>query len=438
MLDVHRKISNKTQKVTGRDVQTTNMLAARAISEVVKTTLGPKGMDKMLVDVAKNIVITNDGMAILNEIEVRHPVAKMLIEVAQAMEREVGDGTSTAVVISGELLKESEKLLDQGVHPSLIAKGFRLASKKASEILNSTAIEIDLEDEKLLKKCLVTTLTGKMTEGLNRHLADILVDAFKHVITREEGKILFDKNDIKLLKKAGGNIKDTKLVQGIVLEKSRVYSSMPLKVENAKIALLKNELKTKKTEFNAEEQEKKRDKKIEITSPNQLQSFKKEEINILKNNIEKIKASGANVLFCRKGIDELAQYYLAKEDIFALRWVEEKDIKRLAKATDANIITKIDELGEKDLGYAEVVEEIKGPDVYEEMVHISGCKNPKSVSILIRGGSKHVIEDVKRAIEDCLGVLSLIVKNKKSIWWWRCARGRSRHAFKRLLKYYWE
>jgi thermosome len=391
-----------TTRTRGRDAQRTNIMVARVIAEAVKSTLGPKGMDKMLVDTIGDVVVTNDGATILKEMDVEHPTAKMMVEVAKTQENEVGDGTTTAVVLAGELLKNAEELLDQDVHPTIIANGYRMAAEKAQEILQEIAESIDVNDDEFLKKIAMTSMTGKGAELAKEYLADLVVKAVRAVAEKENGKYIIDTDDIKLEKKEGGAVEDTELINGIVIDKERVHPGMPRKVKDAKIALINAPLEIEKTEFDAE---------IRITDPNQLKAFIDEEERMLKEMVEKIKASGANVLFCQKGIDDLAQHYLAKEGIFAVRRVKKSDMEKLAKATGATIVTNIDDLSEKDLGYAGIVEEVKIGD--DEMVFVRECKDPKSVTILIRGGTEHIVDEVERALEDCLGVVPAAIRDGK-------------------------
>ncbi len=397
-------LSENAQRTYGRDAQRTNILAARIIAEIVKSTLGPKGMDKMLVDSLGDVVVTNDGVTILREMDVEHPAAKMMVEVAKTQEDEVGDGTTTSVVIAGELLKRAEELLDQDVHPTIIAKGYRMAAEKAEEILTGMAIDIDITNEELLKKVATTAMTGKGAEKAKDYLAELVVRAVKAVADELDGVVSIDPDHIKLEKKVGGGIEDTELVNGIVIDKERVHPGMPRRVEDAKIALVNAPIEIEKTEFDAE---------IRITDPNQLQAFIDEEERMLREMVEKIKNSGANVLFCQKGIDDLAQHFLAKEGIFAVRRVKKSDMEKLARATGARIVTSIDDLSGEDLGYAGVVEEVKiGED---ELVFVRKCRNPKSVTILIRGGSEHIVDEVERALEDCLGVVPAAIRDGKIV-----------------------
>ncbi|NOZ76093.1 MAG: thermosome subunit [Euryarchaeota archaeon] len=391
-----------TGRTLGRDAQRTNIMAARVIAEAVKTTLGPMGMDKMLVDSLGDVVVTNDGVTILKEVDVEHPAAKMMVEVAKTQEEAVGDGTTSAVVMAGELLKKAEGLLDQDVHPTVVARGYRMAAEKAQEILEDMATPIAPEDEKTLKKIAITAMTGKGAEKAREHLAEVVVKAVRAVADEDGDTITVDPDNIQIEKKEGGGIEDTELIQGIVLDKERVHASMPRRVEKARIALVNSALEVKETEIDAE---------IRITDPEQLRSFIEEEEKMLKAMVDRIKDAGANVLICQKGIDDLAQHYLAKEGIFAVRRAKKSDMEKLSRATGARIVTNIEDMSEDDLGYAGVVEEVKIGD--DEMVFVRDCKEPRAVSILVRGGSEHIVEEAERSIEDALGVVSSALKDRK-------------------------
>ncbi|MEG9195202.1 MAG: thermosome subunit beta [Candidatus Methanoglobus sp.] len=393
-----------TQRTVGRDAQRMNITAARIIAEAVRSTLGPKGMDKMLVDSLGDITITNDGVTILKEMDVEHPAAKMVIEVAKTQDNEVGDGTTTAVVIAGELLKKAEELLDQEIHPTVIAKGYRLASAKAMEILDNIAVPVDVEDRETLLKVVRTSITGKHAEVAVEHLANLVVDAIKIVAEKVDGKYKVDEDNVKIEKRHGGSIKDTQLVKGIVVDKEVVHPGMPKRVKNAKIAVLKASLEVKETETDAE---------IRITDPDQLQKFIEQEERMLKDMVDKIARAGANVVFCQKGIDDLAQYYLAKAGILAVRRVKQSDIEKIAKATGARILTDLREITPADLGEAELVEERKVGD--EKMVFIEGCKNPKAVTILVRGGSEHVVDEAERNLIDGIKVAKCVLESGKIV-----------------------
>jgi len=389
-----------TLRQTGKDAQKKNIAAAKVIADSIRTTLGPRGMDKMLVSSIGDVTITNDGVTILDEMEIEHPAAKMMVEIAKTQEEEVGDGTTTAVVLAGELLKKSEELLDQNIHPILIAKGFKMASIKALEILDEIGNKIDINDDEGMEKIAMTAMTGKSGETAKENLAKIAVQAIKMV--SENGKEKINKDDIKIEKKQGGSIDETELIKGLVIDKEVVHSGMPKRVKDAKILLIDMALEVKSTETDA---------KIEITSPDQMQGFLDQESKMLKEMANKIIKTGCNVVFCQKGIDDIVQHYLAKNKILAARRVKESDMSKLAKATGATIVTNIDEITEDDLGFAGIVEEKKIAG--EEMIFVKECKNPKAVSILIRGGTEHVVDEAKRAMEDAvLGVISTIELGK--------------------------
>ncbi|MHC1566932.1 MAG: thermosome subunit alpha [Candidatus Syntropharchaeia archaeon] len=390
-----------SERTRGKDAQDRNILAAKVVASAVRTTLGPKGMDKMLVDSLGDVVITNDGATILKEMDIEHPAAKMMVEIAKTQDDEVGDGTTTAVVLAGELLKQAEELLEQDVHPTVIAAGFRMAAEKACEILDSIGIEISSDDEEALKKLAQTAMTGKGAEVAREKLTDLAVKAVKAIVD-EDGTV--DIDNIQVEKKMGGSTDDSMLIEGMVIDKERVHPNMPKRVENAKIALINAALEIEKTEIDA---------KIEITSPDQLKSFLDEEERMLKEMVDKIAASGANVVFCQKGIDDIVQHYLAKAGILAVRRVKKSDMEKLARATGGKIITNVEEIEEKDLGEAGLVEERKiGED---EMIFVEECKNPKSVSILLRGGTEHVVDEIERGLHDALRVVGVAVEDKKQI-----------------------
>ncbi len=393
-----------TQRTVGRDAQRMNITAARVIAEAVRSTLGPKGMDKMLVDSLGDVVITNDGVTILKEIDVEHPAAKMIIEVAKTQDNEVGDGTTTAVVLAGELLKRAEELLDQDIHPAIIANGYRLASEKAIEVLNEIAISISKDDDEVLKKIASTAMTGKGAEVALEKLAEIAVKAVKMIAEEKDGKVEVNTDYIKIEKRQGGSIEETELVDGIVLDKEVVHPGMPKRIENAKILLLDSALEVKETEIDA---------KIRITDPEKLQKFIEQEEAMLKEMVDKISNAGANVVFCQKGIDDLAQYYLAKAGILAVRRVKKSDMEKLSKATGAKILTDLRDISSEDLGEAALVEERKIGD--EKMVFVTGCKNPKAVTILVRGGTEHVVEEIARGIEDAVRVVACAVEDGKVV-----------------------
>jgi thermosome len=357
-------------------------------------------MDKMLVDSMGDIVITNDGATILKELDIEHPAAKMVVEVAKTQDNECGDGTTSAVVIAGELLKKAEALIEQNVHPTVISNGFRLASQQAVKILKGMSIEVSLSDKKTLKLVAQTAMTGKGVGGERDALSDIAVDAVSSVTEKVDGKFRADIDNIQVEKKHGGSVSDTKLIKGLVLDKERVHPRMPQMVKNAKIALVDSALEIKKTEVEA---------KIQIRDPSQIQKFLDEEEKTLREMVMKVKKSGANVLICEKGIDDLSQHYLAKEGLYAVRRVKRSDMEKLAKATGGKIVTNLDDLSSNELGFAEQVEELKISDA--DMTFVTGCKNPKAVSILIRGGTEHVVDEVERALHDALKVVSVAIED---------------------------
>ncbi|MFH8080845.1 MAG: thermosome subunit beta [Candidatus Aenigmatarchaeota archaeon] len=383
-----------TLRTRGRSAQENNIAAAKAVADAVRTTLGPKGMDKMLVDSIGDIVITNDGVTILEEMEIEHPAAKMLVEVAKTQNEEVGDGTTTAAVIAGELLSKAGELLEQNIHPTVIIRGYNLALKKAIEILEGMAKPISIKDKEMLKKIARTSMSGKSGYGNLDKVGDLVVEAVTLVAEEKNGKIVIDRESIKREKKQGGSSEDTELIRGVIIDKEVVHPGMPKSVKEAKIALVDAALEVKETETDAQ---------IQITDPLKLQAFLEQEEKLLKDMVEKIAKSGANVLFCQKGIDDAAQHYLAKKGILAARRVKKSDMEALAKATGARIVTNLDDLEPKDLGYAKLVEEIKIGD--EQMIFVRDCKNPKAVSILVRGGTEHVVDEVDRAIEDAIGAV---------------------------------
>ena len=389
-----------TESTKGKTAQSNNIMAARAVADAVRSTLGPKGMDKMLVDSMGDIVITNDGATILKELDIEHPAAKMVVEISKTQDNECGDGTTSAVVIAGELLKKSEALIEQNVHPTVIANGFRLASLEAIKILKGIGIKVSPTDKKTLKLVAMTAMTGKSVGGERDKLADISVEAVSSVSEKSDGKYEADIDNIQVEKKHGGAVSDTKLIKGIVLDKERVHPRMPKSVKNVKIALIDSALEIKKTEVEA---------KIQIRDPMQMQKFLDEEENTIKEMVLKLKKSGATVIICEKGIDDMAQHYLAKDGIYAVRRVKRSDMEKLAKATGGKIVTNLDDLTSAELGAAETVEEVKIAD--SDMTFVTGCKNPKAVSILIRGGTEHVIDEVERALHDALKVVAVALED---------------------------
>ncbi|RLF43174.1 MAG: thermosome subunit [Thermoplasmata archaeon] len=391
-----------TKRERGKSAQYSNIMAARAIADAVRSTLGPKGMDKMLVDSMGDVIITNDGATILKEIDVEHPAAKMMVEVAKAQDEECGDGTTTAVVLTGELLKVAGELLEKNIHPTIIARGFKIAADKAVEILNSMAKPIKKDDVKTLKDIAITAMASKGASAAKDLLADIVVKAVRMVAEEINGKTVVDLDNIQITKKQGGSINDTQVIEGIILDKERVHEGMPKIVKNAKIALVNAPFEVKKTEVDA---------RIQITDPSQLQKFLDEEEAMLRKMVEKVKKAGANVLICQKGIDDIAQHFLAKEGIYAVRRAKKSDMEKLAKATGAKIVSNLDDLTPKDLGKAGVVEERKIGD--DRMTFIMDCKNPKAVSILIRGGTEHIVDELERALHDALSVVKVALEDGK-------------------------
>ena len=377
----------------GRDAQKNNIAAAKLISEVVKSSLGPRGMDKMLVDGLGDVTITNDGATILKEIDVQHPAAKMMVEISKATDNEVGDGTSSVVVLAGALIEKAEELITKDVHPTIIVDGYRKSAIKSIEIFNQIAQKIDGGNKSELIKVAKTSMQTKLVSKESNELSEIVVNAALQVSESNDSGYLVDIDDVKVEKKAGGSLRDTKLIKGIVLDKEVVHGGMPKRIEKAKIALVNSALEIEKTEFDA---------KINISSPDQMKMFLEEENKMLKSMVDKIISSGANVAICQKGIDDVAQHYLAKSNILAVRRVKESDMTKLARATGARIVNNLEDLSSKDLGSADLVEERKVET--DKWVFIEGCKHPKAVTILIRGGSQRVVDEADRSIHDALMV----------------------------------
>ncbi|MBS7614736.1 TCP-1/cpn60 chaperonin family protein [Candidatus Bathyarchaeota archaeon] len=388
----------------GKEAQHANIMAAKIIAEAVKSSLGPKGMDKMLVDSLGDVTITSDGRTILDEIDVEHPAAKMMVEVAKTQDDEVGDGTTTSVVIAGELLSKAEDLLNKNVHPTVIIDGYRKAADKALETLEKIAISVSPTDKKALKKVAMTSMGSKLVAENREQLADIAVDAVLHVAEKVGGEYKVDLDNIMVEKKAGESITDTKLIKGIVLDKEIVHPGMPKRIENAKIALLDLALEVEKTEFDA---------KINIETPEQMEAFLHEEENMMRDMVEKIAATGANVVICQKGIDDMVQHFLARKGISAVRRAKKSDMEKLAKATGGKVVTNLQDITEKDLGYAALVEERKIGD--DKMTFVEGCKNPRSVAILIRGGTERVVDEAERSVHDALCVVRDVVQEPKIV-----------------------
>ena len=394
-----------TERTRGKDAMENNIAAAKVIAEAVRTSLGPRGMDKMLVDQFGDVVITNDGATILKEIDVQHPAAKMMVEVAKTQDSEVGDGTTTSVILAGELLKRAEKLLQQKIHPTVITEGFRKAADKAVEILDSISIKSGIEDYDGLKNSGMTCMSSKIVSESKEMLAELCIEAIKAVAEKDEnGKWKADIEKVQIQKKEGESIDDTRLIKGIILDKEVVSPSMPKSVKDAKILLLQSAVEIEKTEF---------DSKLQITSPDQIQQFLDEEEKMLRTMAEKIKNSGANVLICQKGIDDMAQHFLSKAGILAIRRVKKSDIEKLAKATGGAIFTNLNDVTPDKLGYAGLVEERK--IMNDSWTFIEECKDPKSVVILIRGGTELIIDEVERAIHDTLCVIRDVVEDEKIV-----------------------
>jgi len=391
-----------SERSRGRDAQRTNIMAAQIVAETVKSALGPKGMDKMLVDSLGDVTITSDGRTILDRMDVQQPAAKMMVEVAKAQDAEVGDGTTTAVIVAGELLGKTEDLTDKGVHPTVIVDGYSKAADKAVETLEKIAIPVEPTEKEFLKKVAATSMASKLVSENKEQLAEIAAEAVLNVAQKVGDDYVVDLDDIMVEKKPGESVTETKLVEGLVLDKEVVHSGMPKRAEKAKIALLGSALEVKKTEFDA---------KINIESPEQMESFLREEENMLKAMVEKIVTAGANVVICQKGIDDMTQHFLARKGILAVQRTKESDMKKLGKATSGKIVTNLEGLTKSDLGYAELVEERKiGND---KMIFIEGCKNPRSVAILIRGGTERFLDEAERSVHDALCVVRDVVQEPK-------------------------
>jgi len=392
-------LKDGASQTKGRDAQRNNISAAKIIAEIVHTSLGPRGMDKMLVDSLGDVTITNDGATILKEIDVQHPAAKMLVEISKSTDNEVGDGTTSVVVLAGALLEQAESLLEQEVHPTIIVDGYRKAAKKAKQFIKSIAQQVTPNDKPILLKIAKTALQTKMVRKESDQLSDLVVKAVLAVAQKEGDSFTVDVDDIKVEKKAGGSIPDSSIIQGIVLDKEVVHSGMPKKVTSAKIALINTALEISKTETDA---------KINISNPQQMKSFLDEENKMLKNMVDKVIGSGATVAFCQKGVDDMAQHYLAKAGLLVVRRVKESDLTKLAKATGGKIVTNLDDLFEKDLGTSDIVEERKIEE--DRWVFVEGCKHPKSVTLLLRAGSQRVVDEVERSVHDAIMVVRDIME----------------------------
>jgi thermosome len=388
----------------GKEARKNNITAARVIAEAITSTLGPRGMDKMLVSSIGDTTITNDGAAILDEIDVEHPAAKMMVEVAKTQDDMVGDGTTTAVILSGELLKKGEELLEQNIHPTIVVSGYRKAALKAIEVLNKISIDVDLDDKETLKKVATTSMGSKAVGPSREHFADIVIEAIKLIAEKRGNKWVADIDNIQIVKKEGKSLQDTKLVKGIILDKEVVHSGMPKYVKNANIALVDTALEVKKTEFDAT---------VRIQDPSKMKAFLDQENNMLKEMVDKLASKGANVVICQKGIDDMAQHFLAKKGMLAIRRAKQSDMEKLSRATGGTIITNLADLNSKDLGYAKLVEERKIGD--DRMVFAEGCKDPKSVSILIHAGLERMVDEAERAMHDALSVVADVVEKNKVV-----------------------
>ncbi len=386
----------------GKEAQHSNIMAAKVVAETVKSALGPKGMDKMLVDSFGDVTITSDGRTILDEMDIQHPAAKMMVEVAKTQDNEAGDGTTTAVIISGALLDKAEALINKNVHPTIIIDGYKKASERALKILEKIAISVDLSSQDYLKKAAMTSMASKLVAEHRGYLADLAVKAILQVAEKEAGKYKADVDDIKVEKKPGESVRETKLINGIVLDKEVVHSGMPKRVENPKIALLDSALEIEKTEFDA---------KINIESPDQMDAFLKQEEAMLREMVNKITGTGAKVVLCQKGIDDMVQHFLSRKGILVVRRIKKSDMEKLSKATGGKVITNLDDIDPADIGYASLVEERKIGD--DKMTFVEGCKNPRAVTILIRGGTERIVDEAERSLHDALCVVRDIVEEPK-------------------------
>ena len=388
----------------GRDARRSNMMAAQIIAEVLKSTLGPRGMDKMLIDSLGDITITNDGATVLDEIDVQHPAAKMMIEVAKTMDDEVGDGTTTAVIFAGELLKKAEDLIDQNIHPSVIVSGYQKAAEKALETLNKLSLDVDMDDRETLMKLATTSLRSKTVSSSRVHLSSLVIDAIKQIIEERDGETIADVDNVQIVKKEGKSLEETELVRGIIIDKEVVHDGMPKRIEGAKIALVDAPLEIEKTEFDAE---------IRIRKPEAIKGFLDQESIMLRKMVDSVVGSGANVLFAQKGIDDVAQHFLAKAGVLAARRVKKSDMEKLSKATGAKVISNLVDLKASDLGSCELVEERKVGD--DKMVFVEGCSDPKAVAIFIRAGLERMIDEAERGIKDALYVISDVAELSKMV-----------------------
>lgn len=393
-----------TSRSKGRDAQYTNMMAAKIVSETVRSSLGPKGMDKMLVDGFGDVTITNDGATILQEMDIQHPAAKMMVEVAKTQDKEVGDGTTSVVVLAGELLAQAQALIDKEVHPTLIIDGYLKAAEKALEVYEELGMDVKPTDRAFLQKIAETSIAGKIVSDQKTYLAKIAVDAIVQVAEKTKDKYKVDIDDVKVQKKTGESITETKLIQGIIIDKEVVHPEMPKRVENAKIALFECPIEIEKTEFSA---------KINIEKPEEMKAFLDEETDMLKGMVDKIVNAGANVVLCQKGIDDIAQHFLARKGIMGIRRVKSSDMEKLSKATGGKVINNISILAKSDLGEAKLAEERKVGE--DKWVFIEGCKSPRAMTILVRGGSDRIVDEVERSFRDALMVVKDVIQEPKIV-----------------------
>lgn len=393
-----------TERSRGRDARKSNMMAAQIIAEVLKTTLGPRGMDKMLIDSLGDITITSDGATVLDEIDVQHPAAKMMIEVSKTQDKEVGDGTTTAVILAGELLKQAVELLEENIHPSIIISGYQKAADKAIETLEAAAIDVDMQDHETLMKLSNTSMRSKAVSSARDHLSSIVIDAIKQILEKRDGRIIADVDNVQIVKKEGKSLEETELIQGIIVDKEVVHAGMPKKIKEAKIALLDTPLEVKKTEFDAE---------IRITSPESIKAFLDQESSMLEKKVEQVVESGANVLFCQKGIDDMAQHYLAKAGVLSARRAKKSDMEKLAKATGGKVVNNLADLKESDLGKCGSVEEKKISG--DNMIFVEGCDNPQAVAIFVRAGLERMIDEAERGLNDALHVIADVAEVPKMV-----------------------
>ncbi len=384
-----------TERQRGRNARKSNMMAAQIIAEVLKTTLGPRGMDKMLIDSLGDITITSDGATILEEIDVQHPAAKMMIEVAKTQDKEVGDGTTTSVLLAGALLNKAGELIEDEIHPSIIISGYQAASEKALEALEKASIDVDMDDRETLMKLSNTSMRSKAVTSARDHLSGIVIDAVKQIVEKHNGETIADVENIQIVKKEGQSLLETGLVKGIIVDKEIVHAGMPKKIKGAKIALLDTPLEVKKTELDAE---------IRITNPDNIKKFLDSESDMLKKKVDMVVETGANVVFCQKGIDDMAQHYLAKAGVLGARRVKKSDMEKLAKATGGKVVNNLADFSEEDLGECELVEERKVAN--DKMIFVEGCKDPQAVAIFVRAGLERMIDEAERALNDALYVIS--------------------------------